>query len=292
MSTTTITTAPAADRLRKEQTIETFAAATRSLLDAARQEDAPPLREITQPLEEALAEIDPPIKREQLTGRECALQNLTQLIRELKTCEELHGILPDVEVHARRCSALAHAGRYLADGYAHFAPEDETNPPKPVTPAPLPDPAGDPVNGIRPGTLLEHRNGRRATLLTSAYAPWPEDPSYLMVRLSDPRDGTPGFTGHLVQLEAIGDTWRDASVVDAENADVDAVQVAFTVPVEVHVDLTTGEVTRVRVIHEEVVLDPAEGVRTEGDLRPVNAAIAARATEIADGDDTTWPTWG
>lgn len=67
------------------------------------------------------------------------------------------------------------------------------------------------------------------------------------------------------------------------------VQVAYSVPVEVIVDLQRGTVDRVTVIPEELALDPEEGARQESVLHPVPDPIAKRAIEIAEAGG--WPTW-
>jgi len=56
-------------------------------------------------------------------------------------------------------------------------------------------------------------------------------------------------------------------------------QIAGTVPISVTVDLETGQVTEVRVIDEEVTLDPA----------PDGDRDYARAVEAAE--DADWPAW-
>ena len=64
------------------------------------------------------------------------------------------------------------------------------------------------------------------------------------------------------------------------------VQVAYTVPVEVIVDLDTGLVDRVVVIDEAFELDASEGARAAYDLTPVSATTARHAIAIAELDDT------
>lgn len=73
--------------------------------------------------------------------------------------------------------------------------------------------------------------------------------------------------------------------------DVDyRVQVAYTVPVEVIVDLKEGKVDGVVIIDEGVALDREEGAREETTLHPIPSEIARRATEIAEDSDD-WPRW-
>lgn len=69
------------------------------------------------------------------------------------------------------------------------------------------------------------------------------------------------------------------------------VQVAYTVPVEVVVDLDTGEVSRVVVIDEEVALDssPRGGVNTREYLPVEDKKIVAQAIGIAE--NAMWPAW-
>jgi hypothetical protein len=67
------------------------------------------------------------------------------------------------------------------------------------------------------------------------------------------------------------------------------VQVAYTVPVEVIVDVRGGEVARVAVVPDGVLLDKEEGARAETTLHPVPSAVARRAIEIAEAGD--WPAW-
>ncbi len=76
-------------------------------------------------------------------------------------------------------------------------------------------------------------------------------------------------------------------------AEVDyRVQVAYTTPVEVVVDLREGRVDRVVVIDEEVKLDKREGARKETWLSPVPKGVAERAIEIAEkAEPPGWPRW-
>lgn len=77
---------------------------------------------------------------------------------------------------------------------------------------------------------------------------------------------------------------------ERERPDVDyRVQVAYTVPVEVIVDLREARVARVVVIDEGIELDHEEGAREEGFLRPIPGPVAGRAREIAEAGD--WPVW-
>lgn len=69
------------------------------------------------------------------------------------------------------------------------------------------------------------------------------------------------------------------------------VQVAYTVPVEVVVDLEYGTVERVVVIDECMVYDPDEGVRLAGTLEPVeDADVIEVARNLAETGDV-WPSW-
>lgn len=82
----------------------------------------------------------------------------------------------------------------------------------------------------------------------------------------------------------------DRALAEREQTDVDyRVQVAYTVPVEVIVDLREERVDRVVVIDEEISLDYQEGARQESILQPIPSAVAKQATEIAEADD--WPVW-
>lgn len=81
-----------------------------------------------------------------------------------------------------------------------------------------------------------------------------------------------------------------STAVADEPVDVDyRVQVAYTVPVEVIVDLEEGTVDRVVVVPEGIALDPEEGAREESVLHPVPSSVARRAIALADGGD--WPGW-
>lgn len=74
-------------------------------------------------------------------------------------------------------------------------------------------------------------------------------------------------------------------------ADVEyRVQVAYTAPVEVIVDLRERRVDSVVIIDEGVSLDREEGARAETTLHPIPSEIARRATEIAEDSDD-WPRW-
>jgi hypothetical protein len=79
-------------------------------------------------------------------------------------------------------------------------------------------------------------------------------------------------------------------LAEREPTDVDyRVQVAYTVPVEVIVDLRQGTVERAVLITEGIALDHEEGARQESVLHPVPDAVAKRAIEIAEAGD--WPVW-
>lgn len=83
---------------------------------------------------------------------------------------------------------------------------------------------------------------------------------------------------------------NENALAERERADVDyRVQVAYTVPVEVIVDLQRGTVDRVVVVDEGVTLDPEEGARQESVLHPIPTSVASRAIEIAEAE--FWPTW-
>lgn len=74
------------------------------------------------------------------------------------------------------------------------------------------------------------------------------------------------------------------------------VQVAFTVPVEVVVNLSNGKVTRVVTIDEGISLDmradDLPDVNTRPNYQQVTADdIRTLAGEIADGPDVEWPAW-
>ena len=82
----------------------------------------------------------------------------------------------------------------------------------------------------------------------------------------------------------------DRALAECEQTDVAyRVQVAYTVPVEVIVDMQEGRVVRAVVIHEGMALDEEEGAREESTLHPIPSAVAKRATEIAEDGD--WPVW-
>ncbi len=82
----------------------------------------------------------------------------------------------------------------------------------------------------------------------------------------------------------------DRALAEREQTDVDyRVQVAYTVPVEVIVDLKEGRVDRAVAIHEEIALDHEEGAHQESTLHPIPNAVAKRATEIAEAGE--WPVW-
>jgi hypothetical protein len=68
------------------------------------------------------------------------------------------------------------------------------------------------------------------------------------------------------------------------------VQVAYTVPVEVIVDLRKGRVDGVVIIDQGIALDREEGAREETTLKPIPNETARLATEIAESSDD-WPRW-
>ena len=81
-----------------------------------------------------------------------------------------------------------------------------------------------------------------------------------------------------------------STAVADEPVDVDyRVQVAYTVPVEVIVNVEEGTVDRVVVVPEGIALDPEEGVREESVLHPVPSSVARKAIELAE--DGNWPVW-
>ena len=67
------------------------------------------------------------------------------------------------------------------------------------------------------------------------------------------------------------------------------VQVAYSVPVEVVVDLDTGEVRRVVVIDEEIALDRQIGVNTREYMPVKDKKVVAQAIGIAENSE--WPAW-
>lgn len=78
------------------------------------------------------------------------------------------------------------------------------------------------------------------------------------------------------------------------------VQVSFTVPVEVVVNLREGTVDRVVLIDEGVAVDYDENERPTVTVKgytplpddlPGKAELIQRAVEIADGEDVEWPAW-
>jgi hypothetical protein len=82
----------------------------------------------------------------------------------------------------------------------------------------------------------------------------------------------------------------EKALAERERTDVDyRVQVAYTVPVEVIVDVAQGTVERAVIIAEEVALDHEEGARQESVLHPIPSAVAGRAIEIAEAGN--WPVW-
>lgn len=82
----------------------------------------------------------------------------------------------------------------------------------------------------------------------------------------------------------------DKALAEREQTNVEyRVQVAYTVPVEVIVDLKEGRVDRVVVIDEGIELDHEEGSRQECSLHPIPSSVSKRATELAEAGD--WPGW-
>lgn len=83
---------------------------------------------------------------------------------------------------------------------------------------------------------------------------------------------------------------RGNAVAESEHIDVDyRVTVAYTVPIEVIVDVGEGTVARAVAIHEGIALDEEEGARQEANLHPIPSAVAKRAIEIAEAGE--WPVW-
>ena len=84
---------------------------------------------------------------------------------------------------------------------------------------------------------------------------------------------------------------KPSAAVDPAEVDY-RVQVAYTAPIEVTVDVSDGTVERVVVIDEWVALDRREGARRETDLAPIPKEVAEMAIEIAErADDPGWPAW-
>lgn len=70
------------------------------------------------------------------------------------------------------------------------------------------------------------------------------------------------------------------------------VDVWYTVPVVVTVDLETGDVDRVRVYDESISAEPFAGYDEDGgDLvgRPDGPILLRQAADLANGAD--WPAW-
>jgi hypothetical protein len=82
-----------------------------------------------------------------------------------------------------------------------WAPEDDTNPVK-VVAVPKPDPAAEPVNGVRLGTMLasDWVPSEQRRLLTG-----PDERG--LVRLSDHRDGGGNFGGYFISASDVGKRW-------------------------------------------------------------------------------------
>jgi hypothetical protein len=68
------------------------------------------------------------------------------------------------------------------------------------------------------------------------------------------------------------------------------VSIAYSVPVQVIVDLDSGEVDRVVVIDEGIEADKDGFSEDADEYRPITAEQKARAYEIADGG-AEWPSW-
>jgi len=82
----------------------------------------------------------------------------------------------------------------------------------------------------------------------------------------------------------------EKALAEREEMDVDyRVQIAYTVPVEVIVDLRAGRVDRVVVIDCGVALNNEEGARQEGLLHPIPRGVSERAIKIAEA--RRWPGW-
>lgn len=82
----------------------------------------------------------------------------------------------------------------------------------------------------------------------------------------------------------------DKALAERERIDVDyRVTVAYTVPIEVIVDLNDGTVKRAVAVHEGIALDEEQGARQETNLHPIPSPVAKRAIEIAEAGD--WPVW-
>ena len=82
----------------------------------------------------------------------------------------------------------------------------------------------------------------------------------------------------------------EKALAEREQTDVDyRVAVAYTVPIEVIVDVREGAVARAVAVHEGIALDDEEGARQETNLHPIPSAVARRAIEIAEAGN--WPVW-
>ncbi len=82
----------------------------------------------------------------------------------------------------------------------------------------------------------------------------------------------------------------EKALAEREQIDVDyRVAVAYTVPIEVIVDVREGRVARAVAMHEGIALDDEEGARQESNLHPIPSAVARRAIEIAEAGN--WPVW-
>lgn len=72
------------------------------------------------------------------------------------------------------------------------------------------------------------------------------------------------------------------------------VSIAYTVPVQVWVDMETNKITRVTVVDESIERDEDGYFEVMGEPQPsserLTAALKAAAYETADGDGM-WPGW-
>jgi len=69
------------------------------------------------------------------------------------------------------------------------------------------------------------------------------------------------------------------------------ISIAYTVPVQVLVDLDTGRVARVVVIDEDVQPDRGGYREDEATGRPCTDEQANAAYDVAEDGDNEWPSW-
>jgi hypothetical protein len=213
---TPMISAPTADGY--QQAHQALVKRAQAFLDTEDGDSLPMIRHARRLSEELRAENYQP--REKLTRTEVhrnALKRTIEAIDEFGELEHHHGQLVSSwkvwEEFQRAIKSGARSDSY-GPGDTTWAPEDDTNPLR-TTPVPEPDPAAEPINGIRQGEWVQSRwddHPRRVLTVVD------HDLMGRSVRLSDARDGT-FFGGYFISPDMLGSDYVKTDPPSASEED-------------------------------------------------------------------------